>query len=60
MIETKLEFSVDREQEQIKIEKYQTLLNGTWYLMSTEILNLKEEKIREALISLGWTPPQDK
>lgn len=32
-------------------------INGAMQLLYTRVINVQEEQIRQALISLGWTPP---
>lgn len=34
-------------------------IDGLYEHYYKEIINFKEEAIREALIKLGWTPPKD-
>lgn len=33
-------------------------LNKTVKKISTEVMNLRDSGVREALIKLGWTPPE--
>lgn len=35
-------------------------LTGMAEQVSREVINLKEENIKEALVKLGWTPPGEK
>lgn len=34
--------------------------NEVWKRVSSYHMDLREKKIRETLIKLGWTPPKDK
>lgn len=46
-------------QDEIRIENKVTGANGIMKRHYTEIITLKEQKIRDALIALGWTPPKE-
>lgn len=38
-------------------QKVEQLMNDAVINVSTEIINLKDKQVYDALISLGWTPP---
>ena len=37
----------------------QTICDGMQAVVSQKILNFSDEQIRQALIRLGWTPPEN-
>lgn len=38
----------------------ESLFEGRWERLATDLCILKDQQIREALIKLGWTPPKGK
>lgn len=38
----------------------ESLFEGHWERLATDLYILKDQQIREALIKLGWTPPKGK
>lgn len=40
-------------------EEYNNGLNDIHQQITKRIINLREEGVRKALVSLGWTPPKE-
>jgi hypothetical protein len=56
---TTIRSMLDAKNEQIMLF-HETKMNDELIRSYTEIINLKEKLIRNALIALGWTPPKEK
>lgn len=56
-IETKIDFTIlDNENLQI-VTSHQSAFNDIVAARQVEVMRLKDEGIRQALVKLGWTPP---
>lgn len=56
-IDTKLDFTIlDNENLQI-VTSHQSALNDVVAAHQVEVIRLKDDGIRQALVKLGWTPP---
>lgn len=56
-IDTKIDFTIlDNENLQI-VTSHQSALNDIVAARQVEVMRLKDEGIRQALVKLGWTPP---
>lgn len=56
-IETKIDFTIlDNENLQI-VTSHQSAFNDVVAARQVEVMRLKDEGIRQALVKLGWTPP---
>ena len=41
-------------------QETETLFNGLWQKVSTQIYDLQDRGFRNALVDLGWTPPKER
>lgn len=60
-LKTHIDWSLDKENHILSMAiKTEDGLNSTIKQHCTEVINFKDEKIKESLIKLGWTPPEEK
>ena len=51
--------TVDQDENEI-LQVTESLFDGRFERLATELYRLKDQQIHEALIKLGWTPPEEK